>query len=119
MKQMIAICGLACNECPAFLATQADDDEKRAETARQWSRQFHADIKPEQINCDGCRSRTGTLFAHCLECEIRLCGLEKEVENCAYCNKFACDKLSDLFKMVPSARERLEHIRAGISNQGA
>jgi len=37
MKQMIAFCGLACHECGALLATQDDDDAKRAEVAQGWS----------------------------------------------------------------------------------
>jgi Protein of unknown function (DUF3795) len=28
MEEMIAFCGLNCAECPAFLATQENDDEK-------------------------------------------------------------------------------------------
>lgn len=28
MDKMIAFCGLTCTECPAFIATQKDDDMK-------------------------------------------------------------------------------------------
>ena len=52
---MLGCCGLKCNECEAFLATQADDDEQRRAVAENWSKTYDADIKPEQINCDGCR----------------------------------------------------------------
>ncbi len=52
MDEMIAFCGSLCYECPAFLATKNDDDEKRVETARVWSKQYNADIKPEDMNCD-------------------------------------------------------------------
>jgi hypothetical protein len=51
---MIAICGIKCNECPAFLATQENDDLKRKEVAEMWSKEFQAAFKPEDINCDGC-----------------------------------------------------------------
>ena len=53
---MIACCGLDCFKCEGFLATQADDDSQRAEVAKQWSARYGSDIKPEQINCDGCCS---------------------------------------------------------------
>lgn len=56
MHEMIAFCGLLCNECGAFIATRDDDDEKRAEVAETWSKQFNADIKPQDVNCDGCLS---------------------------------------------------------------
>ena len=79
MKGMVAICGLACHECDAFLATKQNDDAKRAEVAQQWSKQYNANIKPEDIYCDGCLSKGGYLFGHCNVCEIRKCGMEKRI----------------------------------------
>lgn len=37
LKEMIAVCGLDCHECGAFLATQ-NDDQERAKVAQEWSR---------------------------------------------------------------------------------
>ena len=34
---MIACCGLDCSKCEAYLATQEDNDVKRAEVAKKWS----------------------------------------------------------------------------------
>lgn len=62
MKEMIALCGLVCNECGAFLATQDNNNQKRAEVAQEWSKLFKFEIKPEDINCDGCQSDGGRLF---------------------------------------------------------
>jgi len=62
LKEMIAVCGLDCHECGAFLATQDNDDQKRAEVAQEWSRLFKVEIKPEDINCDGCQSIGGLVF---------------------------------------------------------
>ncbi|GAF97750.1 unnamed protein product, partial [marine sediment metagenome] len=36
MEKMIAYCGLTCTRCPAFLATQQDDDSQRAQVAEMW-----------------------------------------------------------------------------------
>ena len=111
MSEMTAVCGLLCNECGAFIATSNDDDERRAEVAQLWSKQYNQDIKPEDINCDGCTSDSDLLFGHCKVCEIRKCGKEKAVVNCAYCDEYACEKLEGLFKMVPDARKQLDSIR--------
>lgn len=54
MERLIAYCGLVCNECPAYLATQADDDSERTKIAAEWSEAFGSDFKKEDINCDGC-----------------------------------------------------------------
>ena len=50
MKKIIACCGIICSECPAYIAFKNDDDELRAKTAKQWSEEIKADIKPENIN---------------------------------------------------------------------
>jgi hypothetical protein len=112
MSEMIAYCGLTCTECPALLATIADDDAKREETATMWSKEFGAEIMAEDINCEGCLSTGNVLFNHCYECKIRACGMDKGVKNCAFCDDFACDKLNKFFAMVPEAQERLESLRS-------
>jgi hypothetical protein len=114
MEKMIAYCGIACSECPTFIATQNDDDAKRKETAEMWSKQFNQDIKPEDINCDGCLSDTGRIIGYGNFCEIRKCGQEKGVENCAYCNDYGCRKLENFLEKAPMARANLEEIRKGL-----
>jgi hypothetical protein len=108
---MTACCGLDCSQCPAFIATQADNDRKRAETAQVWSKQYDAEIKPEDINCDGCCSRNGRLFTYPQVCEIRKCGIGKQVPNCAHCPQYACEKLTALFGAAPQAKENLDGIK--------
>ncbi len=114
MEEMTAFCGLACHECPALLATKDNDDEKRAEVAQLWSKQFKADLKPEHINCEGCHSDGGRLFGHCHTCEIRKCGLEKKVANCAHCSDYSCGKLNDFFNMMPDAKKQLDKIKSSL-----
>jgi len=114
MEEMIAFCGLACHECPALLATKANDDEKRAEVAQLWSKQFNADIKQADINCDGCHSDGENIFGHCKVCEIRKCAKEKSVNNCAYCDEYSCEKLGMVFNMMPDAKKRLDDIKSKL-----
>jgi Protein of unknown function (DUF3795) len=114
MEKMMAFCGVNCHECPTFLATKANDDEKRAEVAQLWSKEFGANIKPEDINCNGCVSDSGVLFGHCQTCEIRKCALEKETENCAHCSDYSCEKLNTVLDTTPDAKKRLDEIRAAI-----
>ena len=111
MDRMIAYCGIVCTECPGFEATQKNDDAKRKETAEAWSKQFNMPIKPEDINCDGCKSEGKRLFGYCNICEIRKCGKEKPVDNCAYCDEYACEKLTKFFVMAPHVKATLEEIR--------
>jgi hypothetical protein len=111
MEKMIAFCGINCAECPTFLATQEDNDHKREKVAEQWSKDYQMQIKAKDINCDGCLSETGRLFSHCNVCEIRKCGQEKKIENCAHCNEYPCQKLNNFFAMVPYGKVTLDEIR--------
>jgi hypothetical protein len=112
-EKIIAKCGLGCSECPAYIATQKNDDALRAETAKKWSEMFKADIKPTDINCDGCQSESARLFSYCQTCDIRKCAREKKVETCAACPEYSCAKLDAFLAQVPEARKVLEGLRKG------
>ena len=110
---MIAHCGLDCEKCDAFIATKADDAVLRAKTAAEWSRMYGASIKPEQVNCSGCRSE-GVKFFYCESmCNIRKCASSRKLETCAECADFACEQLNFVLKAAPQARANLEALRAG------
>ena len=115
MKTMIAYCGLNCHECVAFLATRENDDNQRSEVARLWSRQFQMRLQPDDINCDGCLSRTGRSVPHCKSCEIRACALKNNMINCAHCEQYLCETLNQFIKTMPEARQRLDEIRKTLS----
>ena len=107
---MISCCGLDCSKCQAYLATQLNDDDKRAKIAKEWTEQYNADIKPEHINCDGCRE-VGLKFFYCSDmCEIRACCVEKNLANCADCNMYACERLKKFFEVVPEAKITLDKL---------
>ncbi len=110
MPKMIAYCGLVCSDCPTFLATQNDDDAGREKTVALYSEKFGIDLKPEDINCDGCLSTSGKLIGYCQNCEIRKCCREKGLENCAVCKEQSCDKLSTFHEFSPDAKKRFEEL---------
>ena len=114
MEKMVAYCGLVCSDCGAFIATKNDDDAKRKEIAEQWSKQFGHPMKPEDINCDGCLAENGRLIGYCNICEVRKCGVERGVVNCAYCGDYACETLEKFFQMAPVCKTALDEIRKGI-----
>jgi hypothetical protein len=107
---MIAYCGLNCGECPAYKATVADDDNLRAECARIWAEQYKHEIKPEQINCTGCKSE-GKKFFFCRICGITKCAVERGLDNCALCTDAPCEKLSDMMAMDPNVKKSFDALR--------
>ena len=108
---MIAKCGLICGDCPAYIATQRNDDALRAATAAKWSAMYKAEIKTADINCDGCSSESPRLFNYCLVCEIRGCALAKNVATCAACPDYSCQRLEAFLAQAPEARKVLEELR--------
>ena len=116
MNRIIAHCGLVCTECPAYVATQADDRAALERVVAQWREEFNApNITVEAIVCDGCWT-DGRKCSHCYECKIRACAMERTVANCAHCSDYACDLLDEFFGVVPHAKATLDGVRAAQVN---
>jgi hypothetical protein len=107
----LSMCGLDCAACPAYVAYKTNDQALREKTAAEWSKQFHAEMKPADINCVGCLKTKGPQIKHCAECEIRKCGLGRKVKNCALCSDYPCDKIGKFIANVPPAKANLEEVR--------
>jgi hypothetical protein len=114
MSMMIAHCGLVCTDCPAYVATQAEDHAALERVAAQWREEFNApNITVEAVACDGCLT-DGRKCSHCFECKIRACAMERAVTNCAHCSDYACDSLDEFFGLVPSAQATLDGVRTTL-----
>ena len=89
-KELIGYCGLDCEQCDARIATINNDNALREKTAKLWCEMNNTDvIKPENINCMGCRAEgVKTYFCTCI-CEVRKCSSEKGFETCAECSSKA------------------------------
>ncbi len=108
----LAMCGLDCAACPAFIAYRTNDQALRVKTAAEWSQQFKVQLKPEDINCVGCLKTKGVLFDHCNKCDIRKCGLARKVNNCALCPEYSsCERIAKFTANVPPAKANLEEVR--------
>ena len=119
MDKMIAYCGLTCHSCAIYLATREQDPKKkremRAEIARQINDIYKEKMKAEDVtDCYGCKTETGILFSGCKKCQIRKCGSQKGIENCAHCNEYACEKLEKFFVTDLEAKKRLDAIRSTL-----
>ncbi len=112
MEKLIACCGLNCVACEARIATIANDDELRAQTAEKWKGQYGADITSEMINCTGCREE-GVKIGHCADCGIRNCVKSKDFQTCADCEKLEnCELLVNLHQFVPEALQNLKSLNS-------
>ena len=117
MEKLIAICGLDCAACPAYIAFTTNDNELRAKTAKQWAKEYGADISPDKVNCVSCVVSEGVHIGYCFECKIRKCGLEKKVLNCAYCLEYPCAILGPFIEKAPAAKANLEAVRVSLNKR--
>ena len=108
MKQLIACCGIDCENCDARIATVRNDDKLRETTADKWRVMYNSpDITAESINCIGCRA-DGAKIAHCNDCEIRNCTITKGFNTCGDCAELGnCQIVSFVIQNVPEAKNNL------------
>jgi hypothetical protein len=111
MDKMVAFCGLVCTDCAAYIATKSGDAEAIAKVAADWSAEFKHSLTAEDCWCNGCVAKQGPWMSHCSECEIRACGMGKDLDNCGHCDTYSCDTLTKFFEFVPAAKETLDAVR--------
>ncbi len=111
MEKIIAYCGIVCSDCPAYVATQANDRAALEKMAADAHEQYgQPDITAESAMCDGCLAGPHK-SGYCAQCNIRACGVEHGGANCAHCAEYPCEKLQSFWAMAPAAKETLEQIR--------
>ena len=113
MEKMIGYCGIVCNECAAYQATQTEHPAELEKVAAAWREQFDPAITSASIICDGCLTMTGRSCSYTSVCPLRVCAVERGEENCAYCTEYdECDKLKTYFSHSPDMRTILDNMRA-------
>jgi len=110
---ILAFCGIDCAKCPCYRATQDDDREKLAEIAKAWPSSGDS-YEAEDLTCDGCYGPR--ISKDCTVCGIKKCATSKKVMNCAYCEKYACERLEkdwSSWKVLSGAeaKSRLDGLR--------
>ena len=98
----------------AYTATQANDQAALEAVAAQWRKEYNAPgITVASVLCDGCLSGPNKC-GHCGECDIRACGVQRGVANCAHCPDYACDKLQRYFDFAPQMQTMLDQIHQAL-----
>lgn len=93
MKEITARCGYRCDLCLAYKA----DDINRKKFKDGLKEYYRYNIKLEYCYCEGCLEDSEDAVLLDKNCKIRLCVLKREIENCAYCEKYPCGLLKKKF----------------------
>jgi hypothetical protein len=102
-------------KCPAFLATQNDDDARK-KTACFYREMFGFNFEIEYTNCEECRSFRGSSIPCYLTCEIRRCCRQKGLENCGARDEQPCQNLNRFHEFSPDAKACFNEL---ITQQGS
>ena len=92
-NEMLAPCGLECSYCVHFLANKDATARKQIE---RWSAALK--IPAEKMICGGCRAQIGRIplqnhfFGDDHRCALYACSRKRNVDYCATCKQFPCDK---------------------------
>lgn len=94
---VVGFCGINCDECDAYQTTVKGDLaalEKIA--AKYWNGKY----SPQDWACLGCLPANQAFLAkYCSDCKIRVCAIQKGVQNCAACGQFdGCDTVQEFIK---------------------
>ena len=91
-KKLIAVCGLYCKTCTAYIATH-EDPERLTMLANYFN------MDEEEIKCNGCRSdKRGP---YCSVCKMFSCAWEKGHEFCHECNEYPCEDITRFQSEAP------------------
>ncbi len=95
-KELIGACGIYCHSCDIYHAWKDDNAELKQKIAENISKMVDKTIDPKLIKCTGCH---GPIETHWSEnCEIMLCAIAKNVDMCALCDDFVCEKLEEFYQ---------------------
>lgn len=112
MDKKIAFCGLACSECPVYIATKTGDEELKEKLAKEYSTESFK-FEKDDMNCTGCHSIEGANKKMCVECPMRECGMEKKLTHCAECNEYPCQHIEGYVPAGSDNRKTLD----GLANK--
>lgn len=83
-KNLAAVCGLYCEACTLFIATNEDPARLKGLAAR-------FQLSEEAIRCYGCRSdKRGP---YCEKCKMFSCAAERGIDFCVECKEYPCTDL--------------------------
>ena len=105
MEPILTRCGYRCDLCLAYKPNVVATPSNRQKLSDGWYEYFGFRLPPEEICCDGCMADDPKLIDK--GCPVRPCVIEKELDTCAQCEDYGCDKLRERLVVYEEVRHRL------------
>jgi len=103
MEPILTRCGYRCDLCLAYRPNIEKQPTNQQKLSDGWFIYFGFRLEPTAIICDGCMADHPRLIDR--NCLIRPCVIEKELNNCASCEQYGCEKLKERIVLY----EEVEH----------
>ena len=102
------------DECVAaeFFARRQWIPLAQARAAAFYAKKYGFALTPDQINCDGCKSKGDRRLSYCEICRVRECGTARGLDTCAACPDQPCDKLEAFHAFSPDAEASFDAVVA-------
>ena len=86
---MIRTSGYLCDLCKAYAPNIKKKDEREM-LSKMWKKYYDLDYKVEQIYCEGCRCTKADAKLIDVNCPVRKCVIQKQIDHCGECKDFPC-----------------------------
>lgn len=93
MEPKLSLCGFRCDLCLAYNPNIEAQPENRQILSDGWYKYFGFRMPPEEITCEGCSAESNQTLDR--DCPVRPCVIDHGLENCAACENYICDKLTE------------------------
>ncbi len=101
-KNSAAVCGLFCEACTLFIATQEDPERLKGLAAR-------FQLTEDAVKCYGCRS--AKRGPYCEKCKMSSCAAERGIDFCFDCEDYPCTDLKQFQAERPHRIELWEDLQ--------
>jgi hypothetical protein len=105
MVSILTRCGYRCDLCLAYKPNVEKNPSNQQKLSAGWLKYFGFRIPPEQVICDGCLSEHPRLIDQA--CPVRPCVIEKGLEDCAQCERYICEKLTERLVVYEEVKTRV------------
>jgi len=107
MADVIARCGFKCNLCLIYRENLKEDGQNRQKFRDGLEKYYGDKLTLEECCCDGCMTDDGeNPVLMTKDCKVRPCVIARNVENCAHCVQYPCEKVERKFVERRKVEER-------------
>jgi len=93
MEPVLSLCGFRCDLCLAYQPLIEAHPENRQILSDGWHTYFGFRLPPEEIHCGGCSAEGKDTLDR--GCPVRPCVTARGLANCAHCQDYICEKLTE------------------------